>query len=246
MEIPKSLLINDRESREEGWVYGIRSARPADQIGFSGGAGVTIDCAASLAQVIRGAIELGTSLSSPLRLELAANRTSSGHTVSQNRSRPEDHLTLALARFVQHIVARRTVGGELPRREELERGILGPRSGGGAGQYRTLREPVRALPAFAPHDTRATAAGSGSCAICFHRGPAGRCSAPPDHWSDWRESKGATGTGVYSVHRCAARCFPQAFPLYSSSAQDFCARRWCAVQLCRQGSGPFPGCHPTM
>ena len=90
-------LINDRESREEGWVYGIRSARPADQIGFSGGAGVTIDCAASLAQVIRGAIELGTSLSSPLRLELAGNRTSSGHTVSQNRSRPEDHLTLALA-----------------------------------------------------------------------------------------------------------------------------------------------------
>ena len=73
--------------------------RPADQIGFSGGAGVTIDCAASLAQVIRGAIELGTSLSSPLRLELAGNRTSSGHTVSQNRSRPEDHLTLA-QRFV--------------------------------------------------------------------------------------------------------------------------------------------------
>ena len=35
-------------------------------------------------------------MSSPLRLELAANRTSSGHTVSQNRSRPEDHLTLAL------------------------------------------------------------------------------------------------------------------------------------------------------
>ena len=105
-------------------------------------------------------IELGTSLSSPLRLELAGNRTSSGHTVSQNRSRPEDHLTLALARFLEHIVARRTVGGELPRREELERGILGPRSGGGAGQYRTLGEPVRALPAFAPHDTRATAAGS--------------------------------------------------------------------------------------
>ena len=51
------------------------------------------------AQVIRGAIDLGTSLSSPLRLELAGNRTSSGHTVSQNRSRPEDHLTLA-QRFV--------------------------------------------------------------------------------------------------------------------------------------------------
>ena len=99
-------------------------------------------------------------MSSPLRLELAGNRTSSGHTVSQNRSRPEDHLTLA-QRFVEYIVARRTVGGELPRREELERGTLGPRSGGGAGQYRTLREPVRALPAFAPHDTHATAAGSG-------------------------------------------------------------------------------------
>ena len=123
-------------------------------------------------------IELGTSLSSPLRLELAGNRTSSGHTVSQNRSRPEDHLTLA-QRFVEYIVARRTVGGELPRREELERGILGPRSGGGAGQYRTLREPVRALPAFAPHDTRATAAGSGSCAICFHRGPAAPLRSPP-------------------------------------------------------------------
>ena len=98
MEIPKSLLINDRESREEGWVYGIRSARPANQIGFSGGgAEVTprVDSAGFVVQVIR----LGTSLSSPLRLELAGNRTSSGHTVSQNRSRPEDHLTLA-QRFV--------------------------------------------------------------------------------------------------------------------------------------------------
>ena len=65
--------------------------------GASGGPGVTIDSAASVAQVIRGAIELGTSLSSPLRLELAGNHTSSGHTVSQNCSRPEDHLTLALS-----------------------------------------------------------------------------------------------------------------------------------------------------